>query len=158
MLLWLLGADEKDMDDVIENENTFQLSEMDELGKRTVILRENELAPEPSTTSIPPPQPAACNETNGASPHNADSSMSESTLTDTIIFAIMSASMEKSRVIFELSKALADLPTFNETVSEWIAFRAVYIDTSGLFRYAQNIADLKSASPLAVKREKLVKL
>ncbi|GBP79327.1 hypothetical protein EVAR_99550_1 [Eumeta japonica] len=66
------------MGNVIENENVSHLSETDKLEKRTFMLSGNELEPEPSPTSVPPPLPAARSETNCVSPRNTDSSPEES--------------------------------------------------------------------------------
>ncbi|GBP09239.1 hypothetical protein EVAR_4093_1 [Eumeta japonica] len=124
-----LDVDEENTGDLIECQNKFHLSKIDILEKRTVI---SEMSPhtESSSTSAPPPLPAACGETNSASPRMC---MSEWTLADAIIFAIKLASKEMSRVIGEPSKTLTDLRTFSGSVSEQIAFRAVYNDMSGLF-------------------------
>ncbi|GBP18787.1 hypothetical protein EVAR_93215_1 [Eumeta japonica] len=64
---------------------------------------------------------------------------------DAITFEIKSASKDTLRVMCELSKALADLPTFNGNVSEWIVFRAVYNDTLGLFSDVHNVARIHKA-------------
>ncbi|GBP68022.1 hypothetical protein EVAR_103982_1 [Eumeta japonica] len=109
MLLLRLDADEEDTDDVNECENESHLSETDKLEKRVVILGGNEPAPKPSPTLAPPPLMAARSETNSTFLRNTDSSMSESTLDDAIIFLIMSASKETLRVTCEPSKSLADL-------------------------------------------------
>ncbi|GBP89438.1 hypothetical protein EVAR_89142_1 [Eumeta japonica] len=77
--------------------------------------------------------------------------MSESTLADAIVLAIKT-SKETSKIVNEPSKTLADLPSFCGNVSEWIAFRSVYNDTSGLFSNVQNVARIRS--PVA-KRVKL---
>ncbi|GBP93716.1 hypothetical protein EVAR_62368_1 [Eumeta japonica] len=71
--------------------------------------------------------------------------MSESTLADAIVLAIKTASKETSKIVNEPSKTLADLPSFCGNVSEWIAFRSVYNDTSGLFSNVQNVARIRKA-------------
>ncbi|GBP62093.1 hypothetical protein EVAR_53871_1 [Eumeta japonica] len=71
--------------------------------------------------------------------------MSESMLADAVIFAIKSSSKETSRVMCEPSEILENLLTFNGNVSKWIAFRAVYNDTSGLFSDVQNVARIRKA-------------
>ncbi|GBP43714.1 hypothetical protein EVAR_29695_1 [Eumeta japonica] len=71
--------------------------------------------------------------------------MSESILADVIILVIKTASKETSKVMNESSKTLANLPRFCGNVNEWIAFRSVYNDTSGLFSYVQNVARIREA-------------
>ncbi|GBP19819.1 hypothetical protein EVAR_75111_1 [Eumeta japonica] len=95
MLVLHLDTDEEDISDLIERENASHLSETDKLEKRIFILVGNEAASEYSPTA-PLMPPAARSETNGASLRNTDSSMSESTLADAVIFATTSASKETS--------------------------------------------------------------
>ncbi|GBP42336.1 hypothetical protein EVAR_29592_1 [Eumeta japonica] len=145
MLLLRLEADEEDSGDLIDCDNASHLSKTDKLEKRTVTLGDIEPVPESSPTTAPPPPPTACSEINSASPRNTDSNMSESTLADAIVLAIKTASKETSKIVNEPSKTLADLPSFCGNVSEWIAFRSVYNDTSGLFSNVQNVARIRKA-------------
>ncbi|GBP67619.1 hypothetical protein EVAR_98673_1 [Eumeta japonica] len=145
MLLLCLEADEEDSGDLIDCDNASHLSKTDKLEKRTVTLGDIEPVPESSPTTAPPPPPTACSEINSASPRNTDSNMSESTLADAIVLAIKTASKETSKIVNEPSKTLADLPSFCGNVSEWIAFRSVYNDTSGLFSNVQNVARIRKA-------------
>ncbi|GBP53673.1 hypothetical protein EVAR_36042_1 [Eumeta japonica] len=145
MLLLRLEADEQDSGDLIDCDNASHLSKTDKLEKRTVTLGDIEPVPESSPTTAPPPPPTACSEINSASPRNTDSNMSESTLADAIVLAIKTASKETSKIVNEPSKTLADLPSFCGNVSEWIAFRSVYNDTSGLFSNVQNVARIRKA-------------
>ncbi|GBP83503.1 hypothetical protein EVAR_86667_1 [Eumeta japonica] len=140
-----LEADEEDSGDLIDCDNASHLSKTDKLEKRTVTLGDIEPVPESSPTTAPPPPPTACSEINSASPRNTDSNMSESTLADAIVLAIKTASKETSKIVNEPSKTLADLPSFCGNVSEWIAFRSVYNDTSGLFSNVQNVARIRKA-------------
>ncbi|GBP84717.1 hypothetical protein EVAR_32343_1 [Eumeta japonica] len=145
MLLLRLEADEEDSGDLIDCDNASHLSKTDKLEKWIVTLGDIEPARESSPTTAPPPPPTACSEINSASPRNTDSNMSESTLADAIILAIKTASKETSKIVNEPSKTLADLPSFCGNVSEWIAFRSVYNDTSGLFSNVQNVARIRKA-------------
>ncbi|GBP07768.1 hypothetical protein EVAR_77970_1 [Eumeta japonica] len=45
----------------------------------------------------------------------------------------------------EINSASPHLPSFCGNVSEWIAFRSVYNDTSGLFSNVQNVARIRKA-------------
>ncbi|GBP68745.1 hypothetical protein EVAR_99015_1 [Eumeta japonica] len=151
MLLLRLHADKEDSGDLIECDNASHLSETDTLAKQTIILGDIEPAPESNPTLAPPPPTAPCSETNNASPRNTDSNMSELILADAIIFAIKLANKETSRVVCELPKTLVDLPTFSGNVSEWIAFRAVYNDTLGLFSNVQSVARIRKAPEMTDK-------
>ncbi|GBP08373.1 hypothetical protein EVAR_77086_1 [Eumeta japonica] len=70
--------------------------------------------------------------------------MSESTLADAIVLS-PDPLQKTSKIVNEPSKTLADLPRFCGNVSEWIAFRSVYNDTSGLFSNVQNVARIRKA-------------
>ncbi|GBP10056.1 hypothetical protein EVAR_77494_1 [Eumeta japonica] len=124
MLLLRLQADEEDSGDLIDCDNASHLSKTDKLEKQTVTLGDIEPAPESSPMTAPPPPPTACSEINSAS---------------------LTASKETSKIVNEPSKTLADLPSFSGNVSEWIAFRSVYNDRSGLFSNVHNVARIRKA-------------